>query len=311
MRTPVLYIGGAGRSGSTVLAVLLGRYEGFVAVGELRYLWDRGVAQNHLCGCRRPFRECPFWTDVLTEAFGGMDAAERMDVPEQAARVDRVRFVPALSQRRLRPPPLTRRLADYGEILSRLYRSIATVSGAAVVVDSSKDPSYAFVLENTPGVELSVVHLVRDSRAVAYSWTRARVRPEVHWQVEYMQRRKPLRTALVWEANNLMFEELGRRHPRFLRLRYEDFVARPDPTVADLAGLPGGGGGGGGGAEPVLRTGDDFVHSISGNPSRFEDGPVRIAVDDEWREKLPPRDRRVVTAVTAPLLVRYGYLGSG
>jgi len=301
----VLYIGGAGRSGSTVLAGLLGRQQGFVAVGELRYLWDRGLAQNHLCGCRQPFRQCPFWTDVLTDAFGSVSGAEGLDVPNRARAVDRVRFVPALARRRLGGPGFERRFRTYGDVVARLYQSIITVSGAAVLVDSSKDPSYAFVLDRLPSLELSVVHLVRDSRAVAYSWTRTRVRPEVHWKVEYMQRRKPLRTALVWGANNLMFEDLGRGHPRFLRLRYEDFVASPDESLATVAALARGGRPTAGAAP---GAGDSFVHTISGNPSRFNDGPLHIAIDDEWRRKLSSTDRRVVTATTAPLLVRYGYL---
>ena len=36
---PVLYIGGWGRSGSTLLAHLLGGLDRMVAVGELRYVW--------------------------------------------------------------------------------------------------------------------------------------------------------------------------------------------------------------------------------------------------------------------------------
>ncbi len=304
----MLYIGGAGRSGSTVLAGMLGQCEGNVAVGELRYLWERGMAQNHLCGCRRPFRDCPFWTAVMDDAFGGMAAVDAMDVVGLAREVDRVRFVPALAHAALRRPGFERRLGGFVDILSRLYTSIAAVSGAGVVVDSSKDPSYAFVLAAVPSIDLSVVHLVRDSRAVAYSWTRVRVRPEVHWKIEYMQRRAPLRTALVWAANNAMFEDLGRGHPRFVRLRYEDFVARPDETLATLASLPRRPAGG----EPPARSdGGTFAHSVSGNPSRFDDGPVRLAIDDEWQRNLPSRDRRVVTVATAPLLARYGYLGSG
>jgi hypothetical protein len=43
-------IGGASRSGSTLLAALLGKTKGFMAVGELRYIWSRGYLNNELCG---------------------------------------------------------------------------------------------------------------------------------------------------------------------------------------------------------------------------------------------------------------------
>jgi hypothetical protein len=35
---------------------------------------------------------------------------------------------------------------------------------------------------------------------------------------------------------------------------------------------------------------------------------VPIRPDIEWQTALRPRDRRVVTALTAPLLLQYGYL---
>ena len=69
----VLFIAGPGRSGSTLLDLLLGQIDGFCSTGEMRYIWERGFAQNQLCGCGKPFRECEFWTQVVKEAFGGFE----------------------------------------------------------------------------------------------------------------------------------------------------------------------------------------------------------------------------------------------
>jgi hypothetical protein len=49
-------------------------------------------------------------------------------------------------------------------------------------------------------------------------------------------------------------------------------------------------------------------HSVDGNPMRFDVGAVAIRPDGRWRTDLNPRTRRAVTALTAPLLFRYGYL---
>ena len=48
-------------------------------------------------------------------------------------------------------------------------------------------------------------------------------------------------------------------------------------------------------------------HTVAGNPDRFR-ADVTIRPDIEWREKLPARDKLLVTALTLPLLHRYGYL---
>jgi hypothetical protein len=47
-RVTVLYVAGTGRSGSTLLARVLGEADGFVAAGELRYVWQRGLVEDRL-----------------------------------------------------------------------------------------------------------------------------------------------------------------------------------------------------------------------------------------------------------------------
>ena len=299
MRPPVLYIAGTGRSGSTLLAGLLGRLDGHVAVGELRYVWYRTLAEDHLCECGARFRSCPFWTEVFGQAFGGFDRARPREVARLASRVDRIRHIPRLAVPSLRGPAFRSDLAALEDVLRRLYTAVLTVSGGSVVVDSSKDPSYAYVLCASPSLDVSLVHLIRDSRAVAHSWTRQRVRPEIHWKTEYMRRRPPFLTARRWVEYHLVLELLERRVPRSLRVRYEDLAADPEAVVARVAGLTGGRPG---------PPGTGAAHSVAGNPVRFE-GPQPVRPDMAWVEEMAPDDRRLVTAVTAPLLARYGYLG--
>ena len=66
----VMYVASWSRSGSTLLDLMLGQIPGFVSVGELRFLWERGVREGQLCGCGAPVPKCPFWSRVLEEVFG-------------------------------------------------------------------------------------------------------------------------------------------------------------------------------------------------------------------------------------------------
>ena len=61
----MVYIAGSGRSGSTILDNILGQIGGWASAGELRFLWERGVLGDRLCGCGERFSVCPFWTQVL------------------------------------------------------------------------------------------------------------------------------------------------------------------------------------------------------------------------------------------------------
>src|SRR4051812_48764894 len=67
----VLYVGGSGRSGTTLLDRMLGQVPGVWSTGELARVWDNGLRDNELCGCGEPFWECAFWREVGDAAFGG------------------------------------------------------------------------------------------------------------------------------------------------------------------------------------------------------------------------------------------------
>lgn len=301
--TRVAFIGATGRSGSTLAGRTLGSVPGMCHVGELCWIWNYGLLNNRPCGCGVPLRECEFWISVGDAAFCGWD---RIDVDEMnRMRRDLVRtaMVP-----RLWPAdasgPRAGQIDRYRRVLSRLYAGIAEVSGAEVIVDSSKQAAAALLARRSPDVDLRVIHLVRSPHGVAYSWTKHVSRADMGGRP--MRRRTPWRTALRWDADVALFERLGRTAP-LLRVRYEDFVARADETTMAMAGFAAG------------RAPDrlDFVgpswvdlapdHSVWGNPMRDRRGPASLKLDDAWRGGLPATTRRVVSALTWTQARRYGY----
>src|SRR5512135_2632453 len=70
----VIYIAGAGRSGSTILANILGQVQGFFSAGELYHLWLSPPDQR-LCGCAKRLSDCEVWGGIFKELFGD-EAAE-------------------------------------------------------------------------------------------------------------------------------------------------------------------------------------------------------------------------------------------
>jgi hypothetical protein len=303
----VLFIGGFGRSGSTLLERVLDQVDGAVAVGEMVHLIERGLIRNEDCSCGRPFHDCPFWTDVGAKAFGGWDLVDGLDWLALKQRVDRNRFIPLMVAPIL--PRHRRAMVQHAERLSQLYAAIAEVAGASLIIDSSKHSSTAFLLRRVPGIRLSVLQLVRDSRGVAYSWTKKVARPEIHGGVTLMPRYHPASAAAHWLSYNALFEMLRLVGTSVTFVRYEDFLAAPVAETARVIATAG----------QLVRAEDltfltdehvDLVtgHSVAGNPMRFLSGRVDLAHDQEWRDKLARRQRFLVTTITAPLLARYGYL---
>ena len=300
----VVYVGSWSRSGSTLLDLMLGTIPGFVSVGEVRFLWDRGLIEGQLCGCGVPVAACPFWRAVLDEAFGPGGLPDPAEMQALRDRVDGLARLPWTAGP-WRPPALARDLRTYREILGRLYRAIASAARADVVVDSSKYAAYGRVLAGAPGLDLRLVHLVRDSRAVAYSWTRTKRLLEVPDQERYMPLHPAWRSAAYWALENLALELLRPAATRRAVLRYDDLVERPVATLADTLarlGLSGDASGLAGGSLPAAEN-----HTVAGNPVRLAGGEVPIRPDLEWRTRLRPAARRTVTALTWPLLLRYGF----
>jgi len=304
-RIPVLFIAGAQRSGSTLLDRVLGQAGGTFSAGEIRYIWENSFVGNHRCGCGAPFSDCSFWSDVTLatfERYGRKPSAKQIVELQHA--IDRMRYIPALSLD-LMGRGYRRRLTEYRDLLECLYASIREISGCDVVIDSTKDPSHGYLLATSLRIDLHVVHLVRDSRAVAFSWMRKRVDPARPEPGTLMPIESPIRSGAIWNVHNGLSLGLRRHAASYRRIRYEDFVASPHDVARSLLDRYG--------IDldidaSVRGTIDlDRQHTLSGNPMRFEHGAVAVEEDVEWLTAMARRDRLVVTALTWPLLITFGY----
>ena len=299
----VVFVAGAGRSGSTLLDLLLGSAPGAAAVSELRHIWRLGFVEDEFCGCAERFSACPFWRAVVAEAYGGRPPdAERIDRAQE--RLLRSRNAPALAWQRLRGNALRGKAERWAANQLPILRSIQAVSGASTIVDSSKNPMYGLLLATLPGVDLRVVHLVRDARAVAYSWARRSKPDPMHAGQMQFELAKPWQAGAWWMLANIQAELAPPLRKKYLRVRYEELAANPEGEMARICAFAG--------LEqlPAASRIDLGVHhSIGGNPMRFEQGEIRVKPDTEWRTAMPPGDRRLITAMAWPLLLRYRYLG--
>ncbi|HEY7875228.1 MAG TPA: sulfotransferase [Actinomycetota bacterium] len=300
----VLYVLGRGRSGSTIFGIVLGELDGFFCGGEIRFLWDPVVVRNSVCGCGSLVFECPVWSEVLAQV-------DDVDV-DQVVRWQHeiVKEHNTLRLLRHRAGRTWRALEGYASVMRRLYDALGAVTGARVIVDTSKRPSYAAFLGTLPDFDAYYLHLVREPHASAYSW-RSRKYDSARGDGE-VRRRTALDATIRWDLLNLGSEAVLRRAGagRSLRIRYEDFVAAPRTTVED--------------ARALLRERSGrspFVdertvtlginHSIAGNPSRFATGTLVLEDRSEWRVAQSRLERAITTVVAYPFMHRYGYAARG
>jgi hypothetical protein len=307
----ILYVAGSGRCGSTLLGSALEQIDGFFSPGELINLWDRGIIDQHPCGCGLPLEKCELWGRVVRQVGGEDPYTRASEMLKLHRTVGRTRHLPLLMSKVGRRR-LMNGMESYVATLDDLYSSIRHTTGARVLVDGSKDPSYAYLLRLAPSLDVYVLHLVRDPRAVVFSWQRrkelfpaaASEAPKV-----YMEQHRAVRSTAYWVGLNLGIEAMRRElgPKRYLRIAYEDFIREPVTQLEeimsfldlDLDSFP-------------FVHDDELIlmpnHSVSGNPSRFSTGAVKLQADDEWRRQMPLRHKRLVTLLSWPLGHRYGYV---
>lgn len=306
-RTRILHIAGYSRTGSTLLGRVLAQLPGFVAVGEFSAFWASVANPEQLCGCGVPVRDCPFWSEVLDRAFGG---AANMNLARctglQAEFLDKPS---RLERGTLRGAKREKAYAEYVDVVRRIYESVAAVSGCKVIVDATKIPHFSHILRKTGSFDVRVLHLVRDSRAVVHSWRRPKRRADTRSGTATMPEKEAHVASLGYDIANLETHLMGWLGLPYERIRYEDFTRDPLGVTRRIVDLVG---------EPTANL--DFIgarsvhlsvqsHTVWGNPDRTQMGEVTIREDDEWRAKLPKKDRGLATALTWPLLLAYGYVG--
>jgi hypothetical protein len=242
---------------------------------------------------------------VVEKAFGNPMSIDPAALVAEDGRVMRTRHLPWMLGSRWIGDRLLSRLDDLPDALTAVYRAMQEVTGAELIVDTSKPPSFGYVLQQLEGIDLRIVHVVRDPRGVAYSWGRTKALADGGERTE-MLRLSPTQSALQWDLWNGAAGWLWGGSNRYLRVRYEDLATDPRATLAKVMAFAGVSH-----LELPFMAADEVntraVHTVAGNADRMRSGPLTVRLDDAWRTELPTGSRRLVSALTAPLLARYGY----
>ena len=301
----VLFIGGSAKSGSTLLGALLGQQPVLFNAGEMNLFWAKWLDPGERCGCGERLTECAFWAAVVADVEDVGIAPTRM--AELSARLDHTRQLPRVLSRSLR----RNTAGAWAELVAgtdRLYASAFRRSRAAFIVDGSKLPTHLMLLRDLPDVDVRVLHLIRDGRAVAFSWERKRRLARAGEPQGSGMRRHRFAAAdfAIWHLQNFSIDRLARRFNHATRIRYEALATAPATALrdalerleVDLAGE----------ATASEGLGVASGHAVGGNDRvRFAGAGTTVAVDEAWKTELRGLRLRLWTVLAAPGLRHFGY----
>jgi len=214
----ILYIMGTGRSGTTILEVLIASSAGFASVGELKHIFRDGFLREKPCACGKTASSCDLWSRVLQSTRW-----KREDLAQLARLTDgieahwRFPFVwSGLVGRRT--------LAQYRNAAAALYRSIAATSHAPIVVDSSKYPARALLLAKQFPGRVRVLCITRSAAGLFKAFEKK--------HTDEQKPKSPLAVTLyylyVLFCMRLVRARLG---DRCLAIRFEDLRRDPDEVL--------------------------------------------------------------------------------
>jgi DNA-binding Lrp family transcriptional regulator len=259
---------GAGRSGTTALATLLGASSEIQSLGEMHQFFEHTCGTRQ-CSCGAIISDCPYWGQVLERLPGYNDEAwsaydqERREIEGHRAILGHL-----FSAK-------NKHIKHYADLQEKIISAAAEVSGTVTVLDSAKYIGRALALRNLRNVDLKVIYVVRDPRGVIQSFSKK------------VQTPRGALSALFYYLSVNMVAEVTRLtglRGRIIKVRYEDFEADPEQLlnkIEDFIGVN---------LSEVrarLEKGEkfDIAHLIGGNRMRSQEN-IAFKVDVSWRSSM-------------------------
>lgn len=221
----IIYISGAGHSGSTLLDIILGNMDNSISTGELCFFPEKGIKNGEYCACGMQVPNCTFWSEIISawNEKREMDLDTYIHFQNKLHSKKNVFF--ALSQF-LRPSD---KMLMYMRDTKLLYKLIFERSDSTYLIDSSKTPLRVLVLKRI-GFKLKIIHLTRQFGHVLNS-NKKHSKKDPEKGLEHDMPPLKTRYALsVWLADNL-FTFLFSRGAETIRVKYENMVHNPTKTI--------------------------------------------------------------------------------
>ncbi len=208
----ILYLLGAGRSGTTMLTTVLNNHPQIFAVGEMHQFLDY-VRDNKDCSCGADLSDCSFWSPILSQ----------LDT-HHLSKKETVTFSNDLEWHTHIPKHLIGKPnKEYSHLVNAIFDAIDSEVDASWLLDSSKYISRYLLLRKNKHLTVKGIYMVRDVRGVIYSFGKNVQTPK-----------KPFSAILYYTIINFWGQLVSFFDSQVIRIRYEDFVKNPEAVLEKL-----------------------------------------------------------------------------
>ncbi|MDY6853503.1 MAG: sulfotransferase [Thermodesulfobacteriota bacterium] len=300
----LIYIASTGRSGSTLLEILLDSFGSIWTLGEIYVLpWE--IEKNKgTCGCGKKLNDCEFWAPIISRFKTLLELNGNIHRFRDDYSVSKFfRFGELINILLGKKMSDTQSLIDFCSANRKLLSAVKKESSAykntemSYLVDSSKIFYRLFWLIQCNSISIKVIHITKDPRSFVYS----KIKNEKLFLKKLL---KAFRMSLRYTTENQLIERVLRNIPKenALFIRYEDLATHPEKKLEEIACWlnlkyePG----------TIMDFRSKKNHGIAGNIMR--QGTQGVYLDEKWRINLSSVLKYLVILLTYFKAKKYSYL---
>lgn len=293
----LIYVSSNGRSGSTLLEMLIGNHSSCFTTGEFQMLPSELKENKQFCGCGVRVSECEFWSQIYRDNKKAIEKGTigrfRNGTGNSGKVVRLNEIMTTIFSRFIDREKITIYGRDNFEVLNAVCNS-KDFDGSTFLIDASKDPYRLKWLALSGYFNLYAIHIVKEPQAMVYSFAKGRKSfiKTIYYTV---------RMSLRWIVENLIIDQMIKCYipqNRSLRLKYENLASDHNFEMKrvfkflslDPNDIP---------ATTIFSEN----HAISGNAMRFKS--KEITLDRGWQNNMSTLNKFIVFFLTVPF--RYLY----
>jgi hypothetical protein len=294
-RINLIYIVSNGRSGSTLLEMLIGKHTQCMTVGEFQMLPIDFRNNIQPCGCGLSISNCEFWSKIykINKSIidnGSIDKFRDLS----AGKVIRIKEI--IDILLFRESDLKSQ-KKYGNENFKIFKNILKISNKdkkIKIIDSSKDPYRLKWLIQSGYFNINILHIIKSPNAFVYSMIK-------NEKSAIKKIYKTARMSVRWSLENLIIRTVSRtfaKKNRYYRVQYESLAKTPQvemEKVFNFLKIEN---------ENITENGFQFKnHAISGNFMRFKSSKIKL--DQKWIKYLGFVEKIIIYMITRPFKYLY------
>ncbi|MDC9724101.1 MAG: sulfotransferase [Urechidicola sp.] len=280
MQTSIIYLLGAGRSGTTLLATVLNSHTDIMTIGEMHQFFEH-LEMHKMCSCGDDLKKCIFWETILSELelneIQTRNNARLVELKEKHSNI--LKYL-------LNPP----QEKEYSKIQEEVFRLVQKQNTSKWLLDSSKYIARFLLLKQNKKNKVKGIYIIRDIRGVINSFSKQVQTPK-----------SPISTILYYSVINFFAQLTYWLNNDIIKIKYEDFVTNPEQVTNIIyhhifennkrVSLP---------------NSFEMPHIIGGNRMKANTN-ITIKKDDNWKQNISRVKQISYYILTFPFMILNKY----